>query len=675
MRNQEEQQKVRETHLTEIPIDDAQPSNPKMIDSTSNRLSNQNESAFHINNASNQSSFDPLSSELLCQILGYCTLSELYILKQVCKLWKQTIEDFPTIGVLRTYEINLKHSILWSYLPAITNNEPLFAFIRELLHPFQIPEEQQTDFTTLSAFCTKVQRNLFVKYQFSYKNKITAEYIVQQAQVIGEYIERFGQPKATKLEVWFDFEWHHHDSLLGVFQAYLDLENVLSTMAFIIQTSQLKKLSSKVSEICSSQTSYWPRGEDLIGLEAYVYRLLSHIIEQSVILHIYFQDIKSLSTELAVDLVLQEQYQQRLATLDHLLERLEYADWLQFLEIDKTGYAFHPRVRLLARALKINHPAVPSQLTESVSFLLLNTKEREPSTWWPYKRKEQREEFLHTIFDTDDEPSPIEKEAKMRSMLNFSSRDDLKKARDILQKKLQDLKAEDTDDETLQLKHVESAQQSIGLPSSQLSTSNSGPAIITQSTTTLPRGQAASTSFDWRFALKIGGTVLLGLIGVGLALTGIGSFVCLPLLIALSLPLFAKVLLLAVGAITFLASVTIGIYCSIKKVPHHQRMDLPDLPSDSPDRDPLHPSQTVFGQTPRMIHTFNQTPSLSFVQQENISTFEQSATAPHYSSPIIQPHRISSCNKLPITHPVEHILKSTLNTETVANSHRDHRPC
>jgi F-box domain len=126
MRNQEEQQ-VRGTHLTEIPIDDAQPSNSKIINSTSNRLSNQNESVFYINNASNQSLFDSLSSELLCQILGYCTLSELYILKQVCNLWKQTIEDFPTIGVLRTYEINLKRSILWGYLPAIINNEPLFA--------------------------------------------------------------------------------------------------------------------------------------------------------------------------------------------------------------------------------------------------------------------------------------------------------------------------------------------------------------------------------------------------------------------------------------------------------------------------------------------------------------------------------------------------------------------
>jgi hypothetical protein len=468
MRNQEEQQQVRGTHLIEIPIDDAQPSNPKVIDSTSNRLSNQNESAFYINKASNQSPFDSLSSELLCQILGYCTLSELYILKQVYKLWKQTIEGFPTIGVLRTYEINLKRSILWSYLPAIINNKPLFAFIRKLLHPFQIPEEQRTDFATLSAFCTKVKHELFVKYQFSYKNKITAEYIVQQAQVIGEYIERFGQPKATKLEVWFDFEWQYHDSLLGVFQAYLDLENVLSTMAFIIQTSQLKKLSSKVSEICSSQTSYWPRGEDLIGLEAYVYGLLSHIIEQSVILHMYFQDIKSLSTESAVDLVLQEQYQQRLATLDHLLKRLEYADWLQFLEIDKTDYAFRPRIRLLARALKINHPAIPSQLTESISLLLLNTKEKEPSTWWPYKRKEQREEFLLTIFDTDDEPSPIEKEAKMISMLNFSSRDDLKKYGDLLRKKLQDLEDEDTGDETSQPKHVESAQQSTSLPSSQL---------------------------------------------------------------------------------------------------------------------------------------------------------------------------------------------------------------
>jgi hypothetical protein len=173
MRNQEEQQQVRGTHLTEIPIDDAQPSNPKVIDSTSNRLSNQNESAFYINKASNQSPFDSLSSELLCQILGYCTLSELYILKQVYKLWKQTIEGFPTIGVLRTYEINLKRSILWSYLPAIINNKPLFAFIRKLLHPFQIPEEQQTDFTTLSTFCTKVQHNLVVTYQFPYQKKIT----------------------------------------------------------------------------------------------------------------------------------------------------------------------------------------------------------------------------------------------------------------------------------------------------------------------------------------------------------------------------------------------------------------------------------------------------------------------------------------------------------------------
>ncbi len=394
-----------------------------------------NESNAYVSKTLNNSPFGLLPSEILYQIFAHLTLHELYALKQVCRLWQQTIQGFPEINSARTYEVILKGSQLWRYLPAIINDNPLLAFIQERLSPFPIPEYQQENFTTLTAFCNQVRERLITdKDLLPYQKKMTAEYFVQQAQFILNYIEQFGQPKAKKLEEWFAFKWQHHQFQLIVMQAYLGLENVLSTMSFIIRTSHLKQPMSNVSEICNLRTDYWPTGEDLVSLEIYIFLLLYNILGQSINLHISLQEIQSLSTEQFIDQARQEQYQQRLISLDTLLTRLKYTDWLQFLELDAMDYSFRPRARMLSRALKMNHPAIPTQLAQPISLILESTKDREPYGWWP-KRKEKRDEIVSSYFNADDEPSIIEKKHNYRSTL-LSSPEGLKKYNDFLRKRI-----------------------------------------------------------------------------------------------------------------------------------------------------------------------------------------------------------------------------------------------
>ncbi len=208
------------------------------------------------------------------------------------------------------------------------------------------------------------------------------------------------------------------------------------------------------------------------------------------------------------------------------------------------------------------------------------------------------------------------------------------------ERELQDLKDEDSEDETLLGKQAETPQQQpvrlpISLPSSPISQVRTRP--------NLPKKHTNSSHFNRGSALKIVAIILLSLIGVGLTITGIGSCVGLPLLITLSLPFFAQFLLLMGAAMSFSASAAIGIYtaCPTRKASHNRPKNSVDYPSDDPNEQ--NSSRVISGHTPHMIKRFNQIPPLLSAQQKEGDTLSE--IHPTFPSLIPLPQEIRNRRK------------------------------
>jgi hypothetical protein len=582
------------------------------------------------------SSFYLFPTELLEKIFSYCTLYELYRLKLVCKLWQNTIQNLPKIELVRSYVLYLRESTLIRNLSTIINDEPLLPFIQGRLHPFRIPEDQQIDFTTISAFCARIEKDIaFIRYPFSYRQRLTSEYFSQQAQLILNYIAVYGQPKTEQIEKWFDFKWQYRDAFLMVFEAHLDLENKLSTMAFILQTSSLKKPMSLVSEICRLFTPYWPTSADLVALDIYLFRLLYNIIEQSINLHTYLQETQS-STEQA-DLERQKQYQERLRILDNLLKRVKFEDWLLFLDTDQIDLPFKPRALILSRALDIKHPAIPPELFGQVALILTKTQEKAPAWLWPYKRKTKRNAQIVSYFEADDEPSASEKALTM-----YLKGRDHKKYNEQLRKYLAELKNEDSEgDDDHEIIPIKINQQYGPLPLSPIPASGI-PGVAVKPPTSF-------TSFNWLLALKIIGIILLGLIGLGLLFTGIGAFAGLSLLVLI--PLIVKILLLTFGVICCTAF-TYGCIssCLAAREQQHPAPILANPPQVAPDNRLLRnlPNKEQMNQLVKQPFLPNNE------VQKDINQFNRSVSSRSYPPSFIQSYTLSSQNQVidKITSPL-----------------------
>jgi hypothetical protein len=593
MKENQEEQSTREIYPKKISPDVTKVASDTN-DLVPDKSSKNNNSIQFVNRINDSSSFfGLLPNEMLLQILGYFTLHELYGLKLVHTSWQQTIESLPNIELLRTYEVALKGSKLWHYLPAIINNKSILEFIKERLFPFQLPKYREEQFDKITTFCAWILNKLIRSHcELSYRNKITSDNLIQQAQFIWNNIKQFGQSDAKKLENWFAFLWKHHEIQLNVFKTYLDFEGILTTLILIIQSQHPNV--GRVRILCDSPANRWLRGKDLIFIGVHHFSLLYEMVKQSICLHAYFQDttmFKGYAKQ--VDPILLNQYQQRLVVLDNLLGRLTPPDWLQFLELDELDNQ-HYRTAILKEAIETNHPVIPRQLTETLSLKLASIKqERVP----PKILENQSIEsvLLSLRFDTDEGQSDDDYTILKRDPLLQEAYEQLqetqaevaasKKQRQEIEEYLNNLNErqsrmqylENTEPNAQEDEIEEDAQDPLlaALPSDPITTTLTQPS--------LPKKPVAPASFNWRLALKIGGTILLGLIGVGFIATGVGSFVGLPLLMTLDLPLFAQILLLTAGIISLLVSVAIGIAigcCSTRKTRLNQPIVSPDDPDD-----------------------------------------------------------------------------------------------
>jgi hypothetical protein len=620
-------------HQKEIMVNITQGESIK-IEVVPDKSSNNNNSSQLFSRINDSDLFALLPIEVLLKILEYLTLHKLYNLKLICKSWRQTIESLPNVESFRTYQLALRGSELWGYLPNIINNEPILTFIQGRLFPFQLSKNKQQELDTITHFCDHVFNTLILKsYEFSYRKKITPEYINQQIQFILQTVNRFDQSKTKNQESHFNFLWKHNDILMAVFKAYFDLEGILTAM---ILTTQLWSARGDIAHIlCDSTTNRWLRGEDLIFLSIHSFYLLYEMVKQSICLHAYFQ-----GTEHLIDPVLHDKYQQRSIALDTLLRRLTLPEWLQFLELDELD-ELHYRTAMVAEALETEHSVVPPELNPIISLKLKSIKkERIP----PKILKQSRiKSVLHSIhFDGDPQPDDESTEQNPLHQQAYKDLEALSVQLEASRKQNQEIEAYLNDlnesqmatQERLEVVRNNQGPEIWGAAQNSLQpeTFSSQPLLLS-----IPKQPIAGeeyvvpAAFNWRLALKIGASILLAFIGIGLILTGVGSAIGFPLLISLGLPLMAKFLLLVGGAISLLTSIVVGICtcCLARKNRENEPLGAVELlPDESPS------NNLVKGHTVGMIQTFNKVPTLSNAQQKEISSFGKTHPIPYYPSPL-----------------------------------------
>jgi hypothetical protein len=610
--------------------------------------------------------FGPLPAELLLQILGYFTLHELYRLKLIHTSWQQTIQTLPNIELFRSYEVTIKGSKLWRYLPAIINDESILTFIKERLLPFQLSKYREKQFDKISTFCTWILDHLILKNSdLSYRKKIISNNLMQQAQFIWNNIQQFGQ---AENENWYAFLWKHREIQLKVFKAYLDLEGILTTIIFIIQSQHPK--ADMVHILCDSPASRWLRDEDLIFLSIHHFSLFYKMIQQSLCLHEYFKNPSNfLGHAKQTDLVISNKLQQRLFVLDNLLSRLTPPDWLQYLELDMSDTQYY-RTALLEEL--INHPAISKQLSEILSFRLASLKkERIPLK---ILEKETIESVLLSLhFDTgigqsdDDDYTVLEEDHWLQEAYELIQEAKTQVAANRKQRQEIEEHLENFNETQLQIQ--EQPERIASVEGDEIEITNQGPLSPRPSsprflvppplvsTKPLPviQEHVASTSFNWRLALKIGVLILIALIGMGLIFTGVGTVISIPLLITLSLPPIIKFLMLAGGVVSLLASSVIGIYTyhSTKNGKQREPTKLAEPPSD----EGLGPIPVVRRNTAGMIQVFNKAPTLFNAKQEEIGSLDQAPPTTYYASPFTNPDQPQNKNITQGTAQQSHAFK------------------
>jgi hypothetical protein len=627
------------------------------------KYSKNNNSIQFVNRIKDSGSLGFLPAELLLQILGYFTLHELYGLKLIHTSWQQTIQGLPHIELLHTYEIALKGSKLWHYLPAIIKNESILTFIKERLLPYKLPKYREKQFDKITAFSTWIPDKLILKnFDLSYRKKLNSDNLIQQAQFIWNNVKQFGQADDEKLENWYVFLWKHHEIQLSVSEAYLELEGILTAILFIIRFRHPE--ADMVRILCDSPANRWLRGEDLLFLIIRYFSLFYEMVKQFVYLHAYFKD-PGIFMGHVTDLGLSNKFQQRLFVLDNLLSRLTSLDWLQYFELESNIQYYY--TALLEKLIETNHPVISKQLSEIFSFRGLE-RERIPQILDKETiesvllslhfddNKGQSDDGNHTILESApwlQEGYELLQDAEIQLAATRKQNQEIKEylknfneTQRQIQEQLDSIASNNAKEDDVE----EQNQDFLSPRPSSLQFLVPPPLVSVKPPVT--NEHVAPTSFNWRLALKIGVLVLIALIGIGLVFTGVGAFMCIPLLITLSLPLIIKSIVLTVGVVSLLASCAIGIctYYSIKKGKQNEPMI-----AASPPDERLRPTPVVKRDTMGMIQIFNKAPSPSNAEQEDFLC--QTSLATYYASPLTYSSQLQNKKQPQESGSQSHVFK------------------
>lgn len=513
---------------------------------------------------------DNFPAELITMILAFLTDQDWRVQALVCTQWNKIVKE---LRIRSNYDRErqrqlavLGDSELYQYLLNIANKGDTSDYFNKLLLPC-LGSNQQSVVSTLDNFIfyfwNIVPEYWDEKYStFSCELKRMETPFAEQAAQLILNVEKYNPSDNanphTSLKNFLSFRLEHRGKQNETFLAYQALENKLLAMVTLVQlahgVNNPEKHQNPFKVICDPKINRWIQGHDLVLLDRmYVFELIEIMIRETVKWYQLSNDQMGQYPNL-------EAVQAEIAMATNLLSRMKANDWLAYLTLSIEGFIHSTRLDALMKAVRCNHPVILAELNEMVLLKIVRSRFGHHCSTLIL----QSSIALGHLSD-----SSVKKIAKI-SALGLGGRQVLP---DPTADRLDDYSAPEFSDSDVDSQIESDADESIKLeeaegdpssseqeddPGSDSDTDHSHqpgqndkvipPTKIIMPVPPKPDNGLIKPNSHWKLGLKIGGLILLGLIGVGIiaATGGIGAVVGIPILI--------QTLLFAVGGTCILSA-------------------------------------------------------------------------------------------------------------------------